>query len=171
MYRKAGVWWAVLSLMEHHPQHSNPEPQCFYYVQHDKEGLASHEGGSRRAVSSYSHMEGGSCHCVFLHRRSTSAYGSEKGFAIASEPRPEEDFSVPMGLMHWMHLTWLCPHVQHSFTQAFTHSLYVHSGFSWLPTINYIFKLSISDYMYGCIITLLPKYLDFFLNIYQFLIR
>lgn len=78
MCRKPGVWWSVLSLMEHHPQHSNPEPQCFYYVQHDKEGLASHEGGSRRAVSSYSHMEGGSCHFVFAQEVNISIWIRER---------------------------------------------------------------------------------------------
>lgn len=45
MHRRAGVRWPMLALMERYQLHS-PEPQCVYYGQQEKEGLASLGGWS-----------------------------------------------------------------------------------------------------------------------------
>lgn len=44
-HRKAGFGWDVISLMEWHQLHSNPEPQCVHYLHQEEERLARLSGG------------------------------------------------------------------------------------------------------------------------------
>lgn len=44
-YRKAGIGWDVISLMEWRQLPSNPEPQCVHYLHQEGERLARLSGG------------------------------------------------------------------------------------------------------------------------------
>lgn len=79
MHRKAGVRWPMLALMEWYQLHNSPESQSIYYIQQEKEGLASFGGWSLAGkFSGCKQQARGSCHHDFsrLKEGFVHSYGS-----------------------------------------------------------------------------------------------
>lgn len=122
-HRKAGVRWAMHSLMERHQLRDSlqqPECQhtCGYYAQHG-ERLSSVCGRLQDEAVFFAHtirlfIQG----LIHAHTVHICQRPKKRNLCHPSERHPKEGFAAPMSLRHWS-LTCLGPCQQYTFTQGF----------------------------------------------------